>query len=207
MEDTLSYQPPYGQPPQYPGQPPWEPPQPPKKRHRVRNIFLAIAGVFILLIVIVVIAGIAGSGNSGSSHSSTVAAGSASAAATQASAASAPSSPAPHTPTEVEFIVAGSVPAQAYGNVDIDYGSDSDSHQVTVNDIDGTLTYKVPFDASAEFYSLNVNFQGGNVSCKIVATGPGDNPLVVSHGTASGNAICSAQAAPENNGLNWENEQ
>lgn len=202
----MSYQPPYGQPPQYPGQPPWGPP-PPKKRHRIRNTFLATAGVFILLIVIVVIAGIAGSSNSGSSRSSSVAAGSASSPSTQASAASAPSSPAPHTPTEVEFVVTGNVPASQFGSVDITYGSDSASHNVTVPSLDGTVTYKVPFDSSAEYYALNVNIDGGSASCQIITTGPGDNPLTVSHGSASGQAECSAQAAPENGGLSWDNEQ
>ena len=66
----------------------------------------------------------------------------------------------------------------------------------------------VPFDASALYYAMNAQLQGdGNVTCKIVVTGPGDAPLTASNGAASGGYnICSAQAAPENNGLNWQNE-
>lgn len=65
------------------------------------------------------------------------------------------------------------------------------------------------FDPGADFYALNAQLQGdGSITCKIVATGPGDQPLTVSSGAASGGYnICSAQAAPENNGLQWENEQ
>ena len=64
------------------------------------------------------------------------------------------------------------------------------------------------FDASASYYAMNAQLQGdGDITCKIVATGPGDQPLTVSSGAASGGYnICSAQAAPENGGLNWQNE-
>jgi hypothetical protein len=47
--------------PQSPSQLPYgPPPQPPKKRHRVRNTLLAIAGVFVLLMIVGAIAGSGG---------------------------------------------------------------------------------------------------------------------------------------------------
>ena len=61
-------QPQYGGPqqPQYGG----PPPQPPKKKHTVRNVFLIIAGVFVLLIIIGVAVGGGGSKNTPSAVSS-----------------------------------------------------------------------------------------------------------------------------------------
>lgn len=63
----------------------------------------------------------------------------------------------------------------------------------------------VPFDSSAKFYALNAELQGdGDVTCKIVAIRPGDAPLTVSHGAASGGYnICSAQATSPD-GVNWQ---
>jgi hypothetical protein len=67
----------------------------------------------------------------------------------------------------------------------------------------------VPFDGTADYYAIDAQLQGGgSITCKIVVTGPGDAPLTVSHGAASGDYnICSAQAAPEDStGLTWTNE-
>jgi len=75
--------------------------------------------------------------------------------------------------------------------------------------LDGTATMTVPFDGSASYYALNAQLQGdGDITCKIVATGPGDVPLTVSHGAASGGYnICSAQAAStDSSGLQWQDE-
>jgi hypothetical protein len=62
---------------------------------------------------------------------------------------------------------------------------------------------------TADYYAIDAQLQGsGSITCKIVVTGPGDNPLTVSHGAASGGYnICDAQAAPtDSTGLSWTNE-
>lgn len=170
----------------------------------VRNhkIFSGIAGVVIVFIVVLIAVGAA---TAKPVTTNKVSAGSAQPAASQP--AYTPSAAPTPPPTEVEFIITGHVPAQQYGNVDINYGSDSDSHEVQLNDLDGTLTYKVPFDSNAEYYSVDVDIDGGQAPAEIVVTGPGLQPLTVSHGSATGNNIASAQAAPENGGLSWDNEQ
>jgi hypothetical protein len=103
----------------------------------------------------------------------------------------------------VEFIVSGSAP----DGIDITYGPGG-TNLSGPSVLDGTATMTVTFDASASYYALNAQLQGdGSITCKIVATGPGDQPLTASSGAASGGYnICSAQAAPENGGLNWSNE-
>jgi hypothetical protein len=194
----------------YDGDAPYSPAQPPqRKRHRTRTVILSILGGISALIVVVVLAAILTSPSGQSSpggHRANVAP--ASSSATQASVPSAqPTTPGPQPPTQVQFVITGHVPAQDYGDVDVDYGSSSDSHQITLPDLDGTKTYTLPFDASTDYYTLNVTFEGGDVSCKIIATAPQDNPLTVSSGHATGDNICSAQAAPEDNGLTWSNEQ
>ena len=68
----------------------------------------------------------------------------------------------------------------------------------------------VKFDSSAEYYAMNAQLQGaGSITCKIVVTGPEDQPLTVSHGAAKGEYnICDVQAAPtDSTGLNWQDEQ
>ena len=135
-----------------------------------------------------------------------------------AAAAQAPASPAPDPsptlvpPTKVTFTITGYAPGDGYGNgPTINYGSSSDEHQASPASIDGTLTYTMPYDGTASYYSLNAQLAGsGHLSCKIVVTGPyPDAPLTVSHGSASGGySICSAQAAPSDpSGLNWQDEQ
>ena len=66
----------------------------------------------------------------------------------------------------------------------------------------------VPFRADDSFYALNAQLQGaGSITCKIVVTGPGDDPLTVSHGAASGGYnICSAQATSDDGGFTWQDE-
>lgn len=113
-------------------------------------------------------------------------------------------SPSPQTPTKVEFIVTGTAP----DGIDITYGP-SGSNFAGPTALNGKAVMSVKFDPSASYYALNAQLQGaGSITCKIVVTGPGDQPLTVSHGAASGGYnICSAQAAPaDSTGLNWQNE-
>ena len=120
--------------------------------------------------------------------------------ASQAAAAS----PSPQAPTKVEFIVTGSAP----DGITITYGP-SGSNFAGPSVLDGKAVMSVKFDPSASYYALNAQLQGdGSIKCKIVVTGPGDQPLTVSHGAASGGYnICSAQAAPaDSSGLNWQDE-
>ncbi len=211
-EPSYQGQPPYqGQP--YPGQPYGPPgsqppypgpgygygPQPPRrprrKRHLTRNTLAGIGGLVVAIIAIITIS------NAGRSSDSTSSGPAAAAAASAAPAAA--SSAAPSEPTKVGFIVSGSAP----DGIDITYGpSGSDLSGPTA--LDGKATMSVPFDASASYYAMDAQLQGdGDITCKIVVTGPGDAPLTVSSGAASGSYnICSAQAAPENNGLSWQND-
>ena len=136
-----------------------------------------------------------------------------------ATAPASPSAAAAPSPTvslqaapTVTFIISGYAPGGGYGNgPDITYGSDSDTRTAKPADIDGMVTYSVPFNPNARYYSVNVQLAGsGHVSCKIVVIGPyPDQPLTVSSGQASGGyPICSAQAAPaDSSGLSWQNEQ
>ena len=120
-----------------------------------------------------------------------------------ASAAQAAASPTPATPTKVEFVVSGSAPE----GIDITYGP-SGSNFAGPSTLDGTARMSVPFDANADYYSMNAQLQGdGSITCKIVVTGPGDAPLTVSHGAASGSFnICSAQATSDDGGQTWQDE-
>jgi hypothetical protein len=155
------------------------------------------------LVALIVIAIIATNGHQASPSAATSGvAATASAAAVPANTASA-SLPAPAAPTKVEFIVSGSAP----DGIDITYGP-SGSNLSGPSELDGTATMTVPFNPDADYYAMNAQLQGGgDITCKIVVTGPGDQPLTASSGAASGSYnICSAQAAPENNGLNWLNE-
>lgn len=119
---------------------------------------------------------------------------------------------APAGPIRVHFYVTGDAPAGA----SIQYGSDSDT--VNVQGTMGTLGDAAPvpwkarmtFDPSAAYYTMNAQVEdaGGSIACKIVVTKPGYDPLVVAHGSASGQyAICEAQAAPNDaSGTSWYRE-
>ena len=193
---------PYGTPP--------EQPQPPRKRrHWIRNTFIA-AGAVIVLIVVISVA--AGGGTASSPRSSTIPA--VTAPATPAATAAPVPVPTVVPATGVRFVITGNVPAGDFSEVDITYGSDADSHDVTLPSLSGRVAYNVPFDGSAEFYDVSVNFTGsGQVSCKIVVTGPApDVPTAVAHGTATSSGadsggLCTAQAAPDDStGESWEQE-
>ena len=216
------YQPPQGPPgwqqPGYGQQPPWGPPR--RKRHTARNVLLGAGGLVAAIIVIAVAANGGKTGSTGASAtSSSVASGVASAeTVAQNCAASggtwngtscqapAPSpSNTPASPTKVAFIVSGTAP----DGIDITYGP-SGSNFEGPSTLDGTATMSVPFDGSADYYAIDAQLQGGgSITCKIVVTGPGDAPLTVSSGAASGDYnICDAQAAPtDSTGLSWTNEQ
>lgn len=170
------------------------------KSHWVRNVFAVIGALVVAGIIITALEGGKSTGSSASPGAASVAA---SAPASGPASAAAPASPTPPPPTKVEFIVSGSAP----DGIDITYGP-AGSNLSGPSVLDGTAKMTMTFDASTDYYAMNAQLQGdGSITCKIVATGPGDQPLTVSSGAASGGYnICSAQAAPENGGLNWENE-
>jgi len=206
-QDQAWQQPGYGQQPPYPPQPQHMPqmpgPQPPprRKRHTARNILAGLGGL-IGVIIAVTVANNHGSGNGAAAPAANAAT---QAAQSSPSAAAPAPSNTPATPTKVEFIVSGTAP----DGIDITYGP-SGSNFSGPSTLDGTATMSVPFDGSAEYYALNAQLQGGgSITCKIVVTGPGDNPLTVSSGAASGGFnICDAQAAPtDSTGLSWSNEE
>ncbi len=175
--------------------------------HARRNTLLALAAFITLALTI------AACGTKTAAPKPAAVTPPASAAAAQAPASSAPApSPTPVPPTKVTFTVTGYAPGDGYGNgPTVNYGSSSDTREASLASIDGTLTYTMPYDGTAEYYSLNAQLAGsGHLTCKIVVTGPyPDAPLTVSHGSASGGySVCSAQAAPSDpSGLNWQDEQ
>jgi hypothetical protein len=185
------YIPPGGQPP-YPGPgygPPRQPPPRGSNSHWVRNI---LAGVGAVVVVSVALSHLSSGSSSSSSSSPGQAAVAGSVSAPAPGSAPPPASPTPPPPTKVEFIVSGSAP----DGIQITYGP-AGTQLSGPSVLNGTVTMSVPFDAAALYYALNAQLQGdGHITCKIVATGPGDQPLTVSHGAASG----------ENNGLDWQNE-
>lgn len=214
---------PHPQQPQYGPQPGYFQQQGPtprrrKKPHKVRNTFLGIGAGLVALIVI----GVATSsgGSSGGRESTAVSDTSSTTAASGAQGAGNPvpaPSPSPTVvpATKVEFVISGYAPSDpACGGgcgPEIDYGSDSDTHDAQPDSIDGTVTYTVPFDPDAEFYSVDVttSTSSSHVTCKIVAVGPSpDVPTTVSSGSETGQGICSAQASLEDSsGDSWQNEQ
>lgn len=119
--------------------------------------------------------------------------------ASQAAAAS----PTPAAADKVTFVVSGSAP----DGLDITYGP-SGSNFAGPSALHGTARMSVKFEPDASFYALNAQLQGaGSIRCKIVVSGPGDEPLTVSHGAAAGGYnICSAQAASDDGGFTWQDE-
>lgn len=134
---------------------------------------------------------------------------------TQAPTVFTPAAPTAVPITKVEFIISGYAPGDpACGGgcgPTIEYGSDSDTHNLQPDEINGTVTYTVPFDPNASYYAINVNTttSSSHLTCKIVAIGPSpDAPTTVSSGSETGSGICSAQAAPaDSTGESWTNEQ
>ena len=111
-------------------------------------------------------------------------------------------------PTSVEFIIAG---YSSSGGLEINYGSNRNTHTAHLPHINGTVTYSVPFDPNAQYYAVNAQIvRDGHLTCEIVVIGQYPaKPLTVSRGSASGGgSICSALAAPSDpSGLSWRNEQ
>jgi hypothetical protein len=140
-----------------------------------------------------------------------------------APAPAAPSAPEPSAPaqpaeqaTKVTFVIKGNVPASEFGTVDITYGSNSDTHNVTLPSLAGEVTYSVPFDKNAQYYSADATFSGqGQATVKIVVSGTSMNPTTVAKGSASAtdngtgmaSGLASAQAAPnDSTGVSWMQE-
>jgi len=187
------------------------PPVAPRKRHHYIRWTLAGLGALILAVVVIsVAAGGSGTKNSATPVNTSTAATWGSAPATQAAVpAVATPTPTVNLATKVTFVVTGT------GDPSITYGTDSDNRDGggTIGELgDGNAlpwTHSLPFNGTALYYFMNAQLQGsGDISCKIVVTGPGDTPLTVATGHASGNYnICSAQAAPENtDGTSWTKE-
>ena len=171
----------------------------------------------IAIAAIALIATACSSAGTGTTPDSAASASAASARAYQSSAAAAQSaiaseiasqaataSPTPAAPTKVTFVVSGTAP----DGIDITYGP-SGSNFAGPSALDGAARMSVKFDPSASYYAMNAQLQGaGDITCKIVVSGPGDDPATVSKGAARGGFnICDVQAAPaDSTGLSWESE-
>ena len=177
------------------------PPVTPRRRHHyIRWIFAGIGALILLIIVIAVAAGGGGSKPPAATPSTPAA---------TTPAATAIATPSVNPATKVTFIVTGQ------GNPSITYGSDSDNRdgggQLGQMGDGNALPWSrsLTFSGDALYYSISAQLEGGgDISCKIVVTGPGDEPLTVASGHASGSYnICSAQAAPDNaDGTSWTKE-
>jgi hypothetical protein len=120
--------------------------------------------------------------------------------------------PAPDEPMTIEFIVSGYAPSDRYGDKTvIEYGSDLDTRGADPAQINGTVTYKVPFNGAAQYYQIIVWLaMAGHVTCTVVVTGPDpDLPATASTGSASGElATCAARAGPGSDGwATWRDEK
>lgn len=196
--------------------------QPSRRRGGCRRAALITAGAVVVLIVIAVAAG--GGGKSTPASVPSTSGPPATAPAPQVTAdvngaTCAPGdmtdgfcpgdSPSPVPPTTVTFVVTGA------GDPSITYGSDSDNrdgggHLGTLGD-GNALPWKrsLSFNGDSLYYSVSAQLEGsGDISCKIIVSGPGDNPTTVASGHASGGYnICSAQAAPsDSSGTSWQQE-
>ena len=76
----------------------------------------------------------------------------------------------PAPPTAVEFIISGYAPADSYGGKPvIGYGSGRFTGEAEPDQINGTITYEVPFSWAAHSYFINVFLaMTGHVTCKVV---------------------------------------
>lgn len=119
----------------------------------------------------------------------------------------------PAPPTAVEFIISGYAPADSYGGKPvIGYGSGRFTGEAEPDQINGTITYEVPFSWAAHSYFVNVFLaMTGHVTCKVVLVGPyPDRPVALSSAAAAGElATCSAVAAPGvilSGWLSWQDQ-
>ncbi|MFJ5643027.1 hypothetical protein [Streptomyces sp. NPDC093223] len=73
-------------------------------------------------------------------------------------------------PKTVVFKVWGTAPAGALGDLDISYGSDSDTRKVTFEN--GRFEAELPFVKGAMYYTLNAQLQGsGDINCSVTVAG------------------------------------
>jgi hypothetical protein len=97
------------------------------------------------------------------------------------------------------------------------YGNDADNRDggghLGILGSGNALPFKawLPYQPGHLYYDLNAQLQGsGDITCKIVVTGPGVEPnAVVASGHASGGYnICDAQATDngDNTGMTWQSE-
>ena len=181
------------------------PPTPPRKRHHWIRWTFAGFGALILLIIVIGVA----SGSSKSTPAAVPQQATFAPATPAAVPVAATPTPSVSSPTKVTFVVTGT------GDPSVTYGTDSDNRDGggTLGELgDGNAlpwSRSLPFNGNAQYYYMDAQLEGaGNISCKIVVTGPGDQPLTVASGHASGGEnICSAQAAPsDSTGTSWQSE-
>jgi Mycobacterium membrane protein len=218
FQGFYAQQPPQG-PPQQPG---WEQqprrgrpagPRATRRRRNARTGCLSVLGVIVLIIIIIIIVVATNHGNGNNSPASSSSSQPAAAANNPASSATSPSTQPPADPTTVTFSVTGS----GNGGAEIQYGSSSDNISpsgCTIGDLGDSCSVpwsaSLPFDGTAEYWDINAQLgsDGGSITCTITVSGPGDQPLTVASGQASGAyQICNAQAAPtSSSGLSWQQE-
>ncbi len=107
---------------------------------------------------------------------------------------------APGLPAFVVFVISGDAPAVADGDeIAIDYGSGLHIGQAAPAQINGTITYQVPFSPSARSYFVSVAIlMAGHLTCKVVLVRPYPRmPATISSAAGSGeHATCLAIAVP-----------
>jgi hypothetical protein len=180
--------------------------KPPRRFHVWRWITGTAAALFILIVVVA-----CASAATPPPGTSTAHAGKASPSAT----ASPSASPVDLSARTVRFVITGDVPVSQYGSVDITYGSNNHTHNVSLQSLAGKIAYTVAYQPGADYYAADVLFTGpGHASVKIVVHGgPATVPLLVSSGSASSSGgdmsggDASAQAAPNDRaGTSWQDE-
>jgi hypothetical protein len=194
-----------------PTTPPAPAPRKPRRGKFIRRVAATALGV---IIAVWVISALASSGTSPRTHKV------AQAPASSAPAAQ-PSQPAapPEQAKKVTFIIKGNVPASEFGEVDITYGSDTVTHDITLPNLDAQgVTVSMPYDPSALYYAGDAVFtSAGSATVQIVISGQSMNPTVVAKGSATSTDNGSgtggsggdarAQAAPNDQaGTNWSQE-
>jgi hypothetical protein len=180
---------PTDQQPPGPGGPPWQPPpggpyQQPRQRRRHWVRWTVLSAVAILAPVIRIGTAFGSRSNPRWAPSSFPAAAAPPPPVTQA----VEPPPSAQLANHVVFVITGQVPAGELGEVDLTYGSHSDSPDMTLPSLNGTVRDVVPCDGLAQYYALDVTFTpAGQVSRKIMVKGPYFNvPLIVSRASASG---------------------
>ncbi|MGW2568133.1 hypothetical protein [Streptomyces sp. NPDC001537] len=100
-------------------------------------------------------------------------------------------------PKTVVFKVWGTAPAGALGDLDINYGSDSDTRKGVFKN--GTFEATLPLKKGAMYYTLNAQLQGsGDINCSVTVDGQ------TKSGHASGGYnICDAQLSSDFTG-GWQ---